>query len=105
MRNPMRRIAAMTSAAVLCLFLAGVPAALANLPLGACCLANGSCQNLMVTQCDGLNGEFIGEGTSCQQIDCAAPVAAPLLSIGGLVAALGALTALGLYRLAVRRSR
>lgn len=101
MRTSMTRLA--TAAAVVWLLLAAAPAAFANLPLGACCLANGSCQDLMMTQCDGLNGEFIGEGTACQQIDCGAPVAAPLLSIGGLVAALGALTALGVYRLAVRR--
>jgi len=79
------------------------PAARANLPLGACCLANGSCQDLMVTQCDGQSGTFIGEGTSCQQIDCDRPVAAPVLSITGLIAALGALAALGVYRLATRR--
>lgn len=105
MREPMMRIATLTAAALLFLLLAGAPAALANLPLGACCFANGGCQNLMVTQCDGQNGDFIGEGTSCQQIDCAAPVAAPLLSITGLVAVLGALAALGLYRLAARRGR
>lgn len=88
-------------AALLVLLLA--TAARANLPLGACCLANGTCQDLMVTQCDGQNGTFIGEGTSCQQIDCDRPVAAPVLSITGLVAALGALAALGLHRLATRR--
>ena len=71
----------------------------ANLPLGACCLAAGGCQDLMVTQCEGLGGDFIGEGTACAEVDCGQPVAAPLLSIGGLVAALGALGGLGAWRL------
>ena len=93
------------AALVLLLGVLHAPPAWANLPLGACCFPNGSCQDLMVTQCDGLSGEFIGEGTSCQAVDCAAPVAAPLLSIGGLVAAFGALTALGVYRLTSRRRR
>ncbi|MBX3024113.1 hypothetical protein KF840_04305 [bacterium] len=92
----------LVGAAALCLVMGGAPAR-ANLPLGACCFANGTCQDLMVTQCDGLSGDFIGEGTSCQQIDCAAPVAAPVLSIAGLVAACGALAALALYRLGRRR--
>jgi hypothetical protein len=79
--------------------------ALANLPTGACCFADGACADLMVTQCAAQNGEFIGEGTSCQTTDCAAPVAAPLLSIAGLVAALGALGGLGVYRLTIGRRR
>jgi hypothetical protein len=98
-----RGTAALGLAAALLLPAMGVPPALANLPLGACCLGGGSCQDLMVTQCEGLNGEFIGEGTSCQTVDCGAPVAAPLLSLGGLVAAFGALAGLGVYRLAARR--
>ena len=103
MSSPTIRTAAIALAALLLLPLFYAPPALANLPLGACCFANGSCQDLMVTQCDDLSGEFIGEGTSCQTVDCAAPVAAPLLSIGGLLAAFGALTALGVYRLTLRR--
>jgi hypothetical protein len=102
MHNP-SRIAPMTAAAALFLLLASAPAARANLPLGACCLVNHTCQDLMVTQCDDQGGDFIGEGTSCTQIDCAAPVAAPVLSIAGLIGALGALSALGLYRLSIRR--
>ena len=102
MSSLMPRAAAIALAALL-LPLLYAPPVLANLPLGACCFPNGSCQDLMVTQCDGLSGEFIGEGTSCQTVDCAAPVAAPLLSIGGLFAAFGALVALGVYRLTLRR--
>ncbi|MFN8642581.1 MAG: hypothetical protein U0802_13375 [Candidatus Binatia bacterium] len=105
MHNPMTRLTAVAAAAVLFLLLASAPAALANLPLGACCLANRTCQDLMVTQCDDQGGDFIGEGTSCAQIDCGAPVAVPLLSLSGLVAAAGALTALGLYRLTIGRRR
>src|SRR4051812_2985472 len=102
MRHQMTRFTMIGAVAALCVSLSGAPV-LANLPLGACCFPNGSCQDLMVTQCDEANAEFIGEGTSCQQIDCAAPVGAPVLSITGLVAALGALAALGLYRLGSRR--
>ena len=103
MRERTMRILGMAMAALLVALLANAPAALANLPLGACCFPNGSCQDLMVTQCDDQSGEFIGEGTSCQQVDCAAPLAVPMLSITGLVAAFGALAALGLYRLTVGR--
>ena len=81
------------------------PEVRANLPLGACCLANGVCEDLMVTQCEGLGGDFIGEDTSCSTIDCAAPVVAPMLSIFGLVAIVGALGGLGAYRLLLRRHR
>jgi hypothetical protein len=58
-----------------------------------------------VFSCEQQNGDFIGNQTSCQAIDCAAPVAAPMLSIVGLVAALGALGGLGVYRLAIARRR
>jgi hypothetical protein len=103
MLNPLMRTAALALAALLSLPLL-VPAPVHGVAVdGACCLANGSCQDLILEQCDTLNGDFIGEGTSCATVDCAAPVAAPLLSIGGLVAALGALAALGVYRLAIRR--
>jgi hypothetical protein len=97
------RMLGMTSGALLLGLLAMPPAALANLPLGACCFANGSCQDLMVTQCDFQNADFIGAGTSCRDVDCAAPMAVPVLSIAGLIAALGGLAALGLYRLTIGR--
>ncbi len=96
------------TARTLCALLLGLllaTPALANLPTGACCFATGACLDLMVTQCDSQDGEFIGEGTSCQAIDCAAPVAAPMLSIAGLMAALGALGGLGVYRLTIGRRR
>ena len=54
-------------------------------------------------QCAGSGESFIGEGTSCATINCAAPVAAPVLSIFGMVAAAGALAALGIGRLFTRR--
>jgi hypothetical protein len=74
-------------------------------PVGACCLANGQCQSLNQFDCDGQNGDFIGPDTSCLMIDCPTAAAkAPALSILGLVAAVGALTALGLYRLVGRRA-
>jgi hypothetical protein len=82
-----------------------VPSAFAAAQLGACCFANGACQDLVSFQCETQDGDFIGDGTSCQAIDCAAPVAAPMLSIAGLVAALGALGGLGVYRLTIGRRR
>jgi len=82
-----------------------VPRAFAVAPLGACCFATRACQDLLAFQCAAQNGDFIGDGTSCQAIDCAAPVAAPMLSIAGLVAALGALGGLGIYRLTIGRRR
>ena len=95
------RVAALAVALVLT---AGSPA-FANLPLGACCFANGSCQDLQAGQCSGPGQTFIGEGTSCDAVDCAAPLAAPALSIFGAVAARDALTALGLWQLTVGRRR
>lgn len=80
-----------------------VSSARANLPLGACFFANGSCQDLDSLACEALGETFIGEGTSCSTIDCSAPLAVPMLSIFGLVAAIGALAALGARRLLMRR--
>lgn len=97
------RTVGMGIGALLVALLALTPAVLANLPLGACCFPNGACQDVQSTQCDGLNGEFIGEGTSCREIDCNGALAAPVLSIVGLVAMLGALGGLGVYCLAIRR--
>jgi hypothetical protein len=75
-------------------------------PVGACCLANGQCQSLNQFDCDAANGDFIGPDTSCVMIECPPPAAvgAPVLSILGLVAAVGALVGLALYRFALRRT-
>jgi hypothetical protein len=72
-------------------------------PLGACCLQNGSCADLVSFQCTDAGGDFIGDGTTCRTVRCDAPVAAPLLSIFGVVAACGALGGLGVYRLVFAR--
>lgn len=79
------------------------PGAYAVAPVGACCLADGGCEELTALQCDGPGQSFVGEGTSCSTTNCAAPVEAPALSILGLVAATGALAALGVGRLVARR--
>ena len=92
-------------AIALVMILALLSVARAAAPLGACCLANGACVDLVAFQCDGQGGEFIGNGTSCATVRCDAPVAAPLLSIFGLVAAVGALGGLGVYRLLIGRRR
>jgi hypothetical protein len=99
----MRRGAAAVAFAALVIAGPALPVALANDPLGACCMANGSCENLQAVQCVGPGESFIGEGTSCATINCAAPVAVPVLSIFGMVAAAGALAALGIGRLFTRR--
>jgi hypothetical protein len=72
-------------------------------PAGACCLANGACENLIAAQCETLGGDFVGAETSCATTDCTAPVAAPMLSIFGFVALIGGLGGLGAYRLFLRR--
>jgi hypothetical protein len=79
------------------------PAVFAVAPEGACCIAGGGCEDVTLMQCDTLDGSYIGDGTACQEIDCGAPVAAPMLSIAGLIAALGALGGLGVYRLTIGR--
>jgi hypothetical protein len=80
--------------------LAGV--ALAFEPTGACCLAAGGCDDLLGMMCEDQGGTFLGDGTSCRSIACDAPLAVPMLSIVGLVAAVGGLGGFGLYRLLFR---
>lgn len=89
--------------AVLAVTLALAPAAHAGIPTGACCFANGSCQDQTAEQCEARNADFIGEATSCDHVSCAAPLAAPMLSIVGVVALLGALAGFGVYRLTFGR--
>ncbi len=79
------------------------PMALANSPLGACCLNDGSCSDLFAFQCDDAGGDFIGDMTACANINCRAPV--PMLSAAGVVMALGALIGLGVHRVSARRRR
>jgi len=67
--------------------------------VGACCLANGQCVSVNQFDCDAQSGDFIGPSTSCLMIDCPTlSVQAPVLSIFGLVMAVGALLGLALYR-------
>jgi len=102
----MSRFAVLTIVGALLLIGFRVPTAYATAsPVGACCLANGQCLSVNQFDCDGQGGDFIGPDTSCVMIDCPTAAAkAPVLSILGLVAAVGALTALGLYRLVGRRA-
>lgn len=78
-------------------------AALAGAPVGACCLVGGGCDDLMSFTCEDQGGTFLGDGTSCSETACDRSLAAPLLSVFGLVAAVGSLVGLGLYRLLFRR--
>jgi hypothetical protein len=83
---------------------AAVAAYATTSPVGACCLANGQCLSVNEFDCEGQGGNFIGSSTSCVMIDCPTlSVGAPVLSIFGMVAAVGALAALALYRLVLRR--
>lgn len=73
-------------------------------PPGACCLPDGQCQSVTEFDCDGLGGNFAGADTSCAAVECAAPLGVPLLSIAGVIAAVGTLAGVGLSRL-LRRQR
>jgi hypothetical protein len=90
---------------VLLLIGPGAPTADATVSVGACCLPNGQCLSVTEFDCDGQGGDFIGPSTSCVMIECPSPAAvqAPALSILGIVAAVGALAGLALYRLVLRR--
>ena len=92
-------------AIALAVTVASPSAARATAPVGACCLATTACVEVVGFQCDQQGGEFIGDGTSCATVRCAAPLAAPVLSILGSVAAIGALAGLGVYRLLRGRRR
>jgi hypothetical protein len=84
---------------------AGLSAAHATAsPVGACCLPTGQCVAVNEFDCDGQGGNFIGMNTSCVMIECpAASVQAPVLSILGLVAAVGALIGVALSYLGAQR--
>lgn len=40
--------------------------------VGACCLPNGSCQELIQSECEGLGGVYQGFGISCDDVACCA---------------------------------
>ncbi len=42
-------------------------------PTGACCLINGVCEVLTETACIALNGDYQGDGTSCDPNPCLCP--------------------------------
>jgi hypothetical protein len=98
-----RRLAAVMLIAALMLPVLLSSAALAGAPVGACCLVGGGCDDLMSFTCEDQGGTFLGDGTSCSETACDRSLAAPLLSIFGLVSAVGSLVGLGLYRLLFRR--
>lgn len=104
MRTHLRR--AMRLLAVVAVLLLGAARADGTVSVGACCLVGGQCQSLTEFDCSEQGGSFAGADTSCAMIECRAPaVGAPALSLLGLVAALGALAALALYRLLPARRR
>lgn len=47
-----------------------------NLPTGACCFANGSCQVQTAAACATAGGSYSGDGTDCTPNDCAQPTGA-----------------------------
>ena len=85
------------------LLASSAPAAWAAAPTGACCFRDGSCEELADFQCTDAGGDFIGTGMTCATVNCNAPVAAPLLSAAGLIAAASALGGIGLLRALARR--
>ncbi|MFB3908617.1 MAG: PPC domain-containing protein [Candidatus Eisenbacteria bacterium] len=54
----------------------------APLPIGACCLADGSCVAIQQVDCVAQGGEYQGSGTGCQPNPCPQPVQACCLSDG-----------------------
>ena len=72
-------------------------------PTGACCFNDGSCEDLVAFQCEDAGGDFIGN--SCATVNCRVPLAAPLLSAAGLIAAASALLGVGGMRAFSRRRR
>jgi len=103
MNERMKRAGWMAAGGVLLCLIVTAPVAWANDPLGACCRPGGECEDLQGVQCEPPGGTFIGEGTACEQIDCTAPVAVPVLSIAALVGMFGALGSLGIYGVVKRR--
>jgi hypothetical protein len=72
---------------------------------GACCVSPGRCVQATLAQCEGQDGIYVGDATTCENTDCERNVTAPLLSILALVATGGALTGLGVYRVLLRPRR
>jgi len=100
-REP-RHLAVATLIAILILPPALSSVALAEPATGACCLVGGVCEDLMSFTCEEQGGTFLGQGTDCSETACERSLAAPMFSIFGLVAAVGMLGGLGLYRLLFR---
>jgi hypothetical protein len=81
----------------------GAGIAMAFSPEGACCGTEGSCTDTTQFTCEAEGGSFIGEGTECATVNCGARIGAPVLSIFGIVAMIGALGGWGVFRLFQRR--
>jgi len=69
----------------------------ATVLIGACCQSGGGCAEVPELTCLDGGGQFVGG--QCANIDCVRPLAAPMMSIIGLVAVFGVLTAFGAYHL------
>ncbi|MHC5115148.1 MAG: hypothetical protein ACYTGP_12060 [Planctomycetota bacterium] len=54
-------------------------------PPGACCVDESTCQVLTKSECDGLGGLYFGDGTPCNDVQCAIPSGACCLANGGCV--------------------
>ena len=67
-------------------------------PLGACCLGHGRCNLLNANGCAVLDGEYQGDDTSCDQIDCPRPpIMAPAITWQVAVLLAGILVFGGMY--------
>jgi len=101
--TPARQRAALVVLALVVL-LSAPGAVFASAIDGACCLPSGACTVVIGSSCEAAGGEYFGDGTSCSVVNCAAPVAAPLLSVAGLIAAAsGALGVSAMHFLRRRR--
>jgi hypothetical protein len=53
-----------------------------TVPVGACCLSDGTCDSRTAAECQAAGGLFRGNGTVCSTANCPAPVGACCLSNG-----------------------
>ena len=98
-----RRLAGTFVLAALIMSQAWAPPARASVVVGACCLQGSPCDEIDPFSCDQRNGTFMGSGTVCANVDCPSGVAAPVLSIFGLVGMIGGLAGFGAYRIFFRK--
>jgi len=71
----------------------------ATASIGACCRPNQGCETIDSFSCEEAGGIYFGDDTSCAGIVCDQQVAAPALSLLGLIGTFGALLGVATFRL------